>query len=86
MIIASSIDNHLTTLGNLYIMTGLLRLQYEVVMWKTGLWDTDKRREQENHQKEGTRMITAPSIENHLTTGSQNITTLSFAFQNEVVI
>lgn len=33
--------------------------------------------------KRGTRMITAPSIENHLTAGSQ---TLSFVFQNEVVI
>jgi hypothetical protein len=33
-----------------------------------------------------TRMITAPSIENHLTAGSQNITTLSFAFQNKVLI
>ena len=31
-------------------------------------------------------MITAPSIENHLTAGSQNITTLSFAFQNKVLI
>ena len=51
MIRASSIDIRLTILGNWNIMTGLLILQYEVVMWKTGLWDTDKRREQENHQK-----------------------------------
>ena len=86
MIRASSIDIRLTILGNWNIMTGLLRLQYEVVMWKTGLWDTDKRREQENHQKGVTRMITAPSIENHLTAGSQNITTLSFAFLYKVLI
>ena len=51
MIRASSIDIRLTILGNWNIMTGLLRLQYEVVMWKTGLWDTDKRREQENIKK-----------------------------------